>query len=428
MAFRPKEACSSPEIWGGIECTINRIHNAYSDQLSATGHYARSSDIEKMAGLGITALRYPLLWERHQPAKNIDIDWAWADMQLNSIRRQGITPIVGLLHHGSGPVFTDLSNPCFADDFAAYAAKVASRFPWIDNYTPINEPLTTARFSGLYGLWYPHKSDPLNFLTMLLNQVKGTVLAMKAIRRVNPKAMLIQTEDLAKVHSSPELAYQAEFENHRRWLGFDLLCGKVDSTHPLWYYLLTTGITAGQLTFFTDNPCPPNTMGLNYYVTSERYLDGEIDKYPAERQGGNGRHRYVDTEAVRVITPAGIGRLLCDTWERFGLPIAITEVHLNASPDEQIRWVTTIWDSALQAKARGVDIRAVTIWALLGSVDWDSLLTRHDGHYESGAFDSHDNELHLNQLGLFVRSLAMGDGVEDYALPVAEGWWAVSPR
>ncbi len=412
---------SRPEIWGGIECTINRIDDAYSDQLAATGHYARTSDIEQIAGLGIAALRYPLLWERHQSEKAGDIDWTWAETQLNRIRRKGIKPILGLLHHGSGPLFTDLVNPLFADDFAAYAGQVARRFPWIDHYTPVNEPLTTARFSGLYGLWYPHKSDPLNFLTMLLNQVKATVLAMKAIRRINREALLIQTEDLAKVHSHPDLAYQAAFENQRRWLGFDLLCGKVDKFHPLWDYLLFTGITAGQLQFFSDNPCPPDIMGLNYYITSERYLDAEIDKYPANRHGGNGRHRYVDTEAINVIQPVGIYRLLCEAWERFGLPIAVTEAHLNASPMEQIRWVAKIWESACQAKANGADIRAVTIWALLGSVDWDSLLTRKAGHYESGAFDSNNNQLQINQLGLFIQSLTTEYGVQTLAPPHMQG-------
>ena len=32
--------------------------------------------------------------------------------------------------------------------------------PHITNYTPVNEPLTTARFSGLYGAWYPHSPGP----------------------------------------------------------------------------------------------------------------------------------------------------------------------------------------------------------------------------------------------------------------------------
>ncbi|HTI92702.1 MAG TPA: family 1 glycosylhydrolase [Puia sp.] len=408
MSPRLKTPYYNPEIWGGIECTINRINGEYSDQLADTGHYSRHSDIDELARLGIRALRYPLLWERHQPEMDTIIDWSWAESQLDRIRRRGITPLIGLLHHGSGPSFTDLSNPHFPEHFAAYAGEVAARFPWIEYFTPINEPLTTARFSGLYGLWYPHRTDPLSFLTMLLNQVKGTVLAMKAIRRVNSEARLIQTEDLAKIHSSPELSYQADFENHRRWLTFDLLCGQVDQFHPLWDYLLFAGVTAEQLSFFTENPCPPDIMGLNYYVTSERYLDSDIAKYPADRHGGNGRHCYVDTEAARVIRPTGTYRLLWEAWERYGLPIAITEVHLNAGPDEQIRWVKNIWDNACWAKEMGVDIRAVTVWSLLGSVDWDSLLTRKDGHYESGPFDIFDNELHMNALGYFIQSIAAG--------------------
>jgi dTDP-4-dehydrorhamnose reductase len=39
---------------------------------------------------------------------------------------------------------------------------------------------------------------------------------MRAIRQVNPAAHLIQTEDLAKAHSTPALAYQARHENARR--------------------------------------------------------------------------------------------------------------------------------------------------------------------------------------------------------------------
>ena len=53
-------------------------------------------------------------------------------------------------------------------------------------YTPINEPLTTARFCGLYGLWYPHARDHQVFLRILVNQITAIRLAMRAIRQVNP--------------------------------------------------------------------------------------------------------------------------------------------------------------------------------------------------------------------------------------------------
>src|SRR5437868_211958 len=178
-----KQSTSYPEIWGGIECTIARIKDVYYDQLGMAGHYERNLDIRHFADLGIKAIRYPLLWERQQPGRGQEIDWSWADRQLYQLRSENITPIVGLLHHGSGPAFTDLSQPGFAADLASYAGQVAARYPWIDYYTPVNEPLTTARFSGLYGAWYPHGRDTPGFITMLLNQVKGVVYSMKAIRQ-----------------------------------------------------------------------------------------------------------------------------------------------------------------------------------------------------------------------------------------------------
>ena len=39
----------------------------------------------------------------------------------------------------------------------AVAVAVAERDPWVEGWTPINEPLTAARFSALYGLWYPRR-------------------------------------------------------------------------------------------------------------------------------------------------------------------------------------------------------------------------------------------------------------------------------
>src|SRR5215211_7891412 len=222
---------SSIDLWGGIECTINRIQNVYHDQLHYSKHYMRENDIDEIADLGIKTIRYPLLWEYHQPALGEEINWSWAERQLNTLRKKGITPIAGLLHHGSGPNYTSLLSDNFASGLADYASRVAAKFPWIEYYTPINEPLTTARFSGLYGLWYPHHKNDISFAKMLINQLKGVVLSMGAIRKINPDAKLVQTEDLGKTYSTPRLQFQANFENERRWLTFDLLCGRANADH-----------------------------------------------------------------------------------------------------------------------------------------------------------------------------------------------------
>lgn len=411
-----------PEVWGGIECTINRVDNKFRDQLQQSGHYTRAGDIERFAALGIRKLRYPVLWEHHQPFPDQPIDWNWTEQQLNVIRANGIIPIAGLLHHGSGPAFTHLGDKDFPELFAAYAAMVAEKFPWLEYYTPVNEPLTTARFSGLYGLWYPHHRDEKSFVRMMVNQGRATILAMQAIRRINPSAKLVQTEDLAKIHSTPLLAYQACFENERRWLTNDLLCGKLDSQHYFRKYFIDNGITEEELDFFIQNSCPPDIMGFNYYVTSERYLDERTENYPACMHGGNGIHTYVDTEAVRVIQPAGLKSLLKEAWDRYGLPMAITESHLSCSREEQLRWLGETWDACCRLKKQGIDIRAVTAWSLLGAFDWNSVLTCDNNYYEPGVFDLRNNLPRPTALAKQIHSLST-KGKFDHPLMASRGWW-----
>ena len=120
-----------------------------------------------------------------------------------------ITPIVGLVHHGSGPRYTDLLDSCFPEKLAEHARAVATRYPLLEYYTPVNEPSTTARFSALYGHWFPHKCDGLSFARALINQVRGVMLAMQEIRRINPNAKLVQTEDMGRIYSTPALSYVA---------------------------------------------------------------------------------------------------------------------------------------------------------------------------------------------------------------------------
>ncbi|MDB6057842.1 MAG: dTDP-4-dehydrorhamnose reductase, partial [Verrucomicrobiales bacterium] len=201
------------ELWGGIEATVNRVAEEFYDQVTISGHHARFDDIERIAATGIKALRYPALWEKHATEP---IDWQWTDERLNATRSFGIKPIAGLCHHGSGPKHTSLVDQSFVSGLAMHARNVAERFPWIEYYTPVNEPLTTARFSCLYGHWYPHAKDPLQFFRALFIEIAATREAMREIRKINPEAKLVQTEDMGKVYSTRSLAYQAEFENERR--------------------------------------------------------------------------------------------------------------------------------------------------------------------------------------------------------------------
>lgn len=417
------------QLWGGVECTVNRVGDRFFNQLERSGHWQRESDIELFVQLGLRTLRFPVLWELLAPNSLDEIDWSWTDARFARMRELGIRPIVGLLHHGSGPHYTSLLDPAFPEKFARYARAVAERYPWIDAYTPINEPLTTARFSALYGHWYPHRRDDLSFARALLAQCRATVLAMRAIRGVNPHAQLIQTEDFGKTFSTRLLRYQAEFENDRRWITWDLLSGMVDRAHRMRSYLRWAGIAENEIDIFQREPCAPDILGVNHYVTSERFLDENIAAHPAETWGGNGRHRYADVAAVRsdAAEVAGAKNLLTEIWERYGQTIAITEAHLGCTVDEQLRWFMEIWAAALRARAEGADIKAVTSWALLGSFDWNSLLIREDNYYEAGAFDVFDGDPRPTLLAEMIRELTAGREF-DHPFLSEPGWWRRESR
>ena len=413
-----------PALWGGLECTVNRVGDRYFDAVNRSGHDQRIEDLDLFAGLGLRALRYPVLWERIAPSGLGSADWSWPDARLSRMRGLGMEPVVGLTHHGNGPFSTNLLDPEFPEQFAAYARAVAERYPWVTRYLPVNEPLTTARFSGLYGHWYPHTQDSLSWAKILLNQCRAVVLAMQAIREVVPDAQLIQNEDIGTTYSTPALSYQAEFENERRWLTFDLLCGHVGDGHPMFQYLRWLGVATRELRFFEENPCVPDVLGIDYYVTSERYLDERVERYPASALGGNVRDRYADVEAVRVRPEGltGLAPLLREVWQRYGLPMAVTEVHLGAPVAERMRWFWEIWQAARQVRGEGVDIQAVTAWALLGNYDWDSLVTRIDGHYEAGVFEMRGSRPCPTPLSEMLRELA-ARGIVDNSVLDAPGWW-----
>jgi dTDP-4-dehydrorhamnose reductase len=404
-------------VWAGIECTVNRVGDRTFDQLVRSGHQHRLDDLDRIAGLGVRTLRYPVLWERQVAA-----GWAWTDLRLHRLRALGIAPIAGLVHHGSGPLDTSLVDDAFPARLAAYAEAVARRYPWIDAYTPVNEPLTTARFSGLYGHWYPHGKSDRTFVRALLIECRAVALAMAAIRRITPGARLVQTEDLAYVRASPALQYQADFENERRWLTFDLLAGRVDGRHPMRAWLRGVGATDAELDWFRRDPCVVDLVGLNYYVTSERYLDDDLRAWPPHTHGGNGRHAYADVEAVRAIGIAGAGELLRQAWARTGGELAITEVHLGCTREEQVRWLVEVWDAATEAAAGGVPVRAICPWALFGAYDWHCLVTRDEGRYEPGGFDVRGPWPRETALGAAIRELAHGRRPAHPAL-VGTPWW-----
>jgi len=411
------------EVWGGVEYTCNRVRDRYFDQMEFSGHAQRLSDYEQFAKLGLRTLRVGMLWERHERNPS----WHWQDQQMRCLQELGIRPIAGLVHHGSGPPHTSLHDPAFPEKLASYAGRFAERYPWVESYTPVNEPHTTARFSAMYGVWYPHTASRADYLRALLNQLKATVLSMQAIRRVRPDARLIQTEDVGNISGTKELQATLDLLKLRRWLSFDLLCGRVDRHHALFAYMRAEGISEAEIHWFAEHTCPPDVLGINYYVTSDRFLDHRMDLYPGRHKSAEGE--FIDVEAARVAHEAvpGVGSLLREAWDRYSIPVAITEVHLGSTVDDQIRWLVEFWQAAMQARSEGINCPALTVWALIGSFYWNELVTQENGHYEPGAFDVRSGSPQPTELAEVLSQIAAGQRPHHPALR-QQGWWRQQSR
>src|SRR5690606_14754424 len=96
---------------------------------------------------------------------------------------------------------------------------------------------------------------------------------------------------------------------------------------------------------------------------------------------------------VKINEETGLKILLKEAWERFKKPIAITEVHLHCHREDQVKWFREVYEICKKEIRNGMDIKAITSWALLGSYGWNKLLTEPGGEYEPGAFDVRSGKL-----------------------------------
>jgi dTDP-4-dehydrorhamnose reductase len=427
----------APEVWAGFESARVRVRRSTVDQLRLTGHTGRPDDIDLLSWLGVTAVRYPVAWDRVAPRGLAVADWSWTDARLAALAERSVEPLAGLLHHGGGPRGMSILHPHFPAALATFARAVANRYPWIQTYIPINEPLTTARFAGLYGLWHPHARSDIVFGRLVLAQCLAIRAAADAIRSVRGDVTIIVSEDVGRTFSTPRLASTADSANERRWLSWDLLGGRVDEAHPMWPLLASSPAAVRDLHSLIERPSPPDVLGIDHYVTSDRYLDERVDTFPEAVRPQSYQPRYVDVDAVRVAGLPGdsLARAIDDTWDRFGRPVALTEVSLAGSAHDQVAWWSDAWTAACVARARGIDVRAVTAWAVVGATDWDSLLCRSAGRYEPGLFDIRDRPPTPRPVAHAVRAAALAASsartMRSQRSPLPghpEGWWRRADR
>ncbi|HYC54119.1 MAG TPA: family 1 glycosylhydrolase [Candidatus Binatia bacterium] len=355
----------------GIECSYPTIAggSVRRDQLAECGHYERlPQDVALVRDLGLKVLRYGLpYYSIHRAAGSYD--WSFADEAMAEIRRQGITPILDLLHFGVPDWLGDFQNPELPLHFGDYAGAVAQRYPWVRFYTPVNEIYVTARASALDGIWNEGMKSDRAFVTAIKHAVAASILATHAIALRRPDAVIVQSESAEYTHDGQAAVSPAVvMRNKLRFLALDLLFARSPDADVI-LYAMDNGLTRQEYDWFMRGEPPGyQVMGSDYYGRNERIClpDGT----------------YVGADDV-----LGWYQIVKEYYERYRKPVMHTETNVFDA-QQAPAWLWKQWINVLRMRRDGVPVLGFTWYSLIDQIDWDIGLAEERGHVnECGLFD-----------------------------------------
>ncbi|GAA4144540.1 family 1 glycosylhydrolase [Leifsonia shinshuensis] len=348
----------------GIEdtCVYPPEHFAMADldEYDLTEHTEHwRDDLRAVRDLGATVVRYGVNWPLVHTAPGV-FDWTMLDERLHYAATElGLTVIADLVHYGT-PTWLRAS---FADEryprtVAEFAGAFAARYRGIvDHVTPLNEPLTTASFCGLRGVWPPSLTGWDGWTAVTLGVVEGMAETIRAVRAANPDATIVHVEASSLYRSDdPGLAAHAALLEAVGMLPTDLLLGRVDPSHPLHAWLLGHGAAPDRLERLTAAPPAVDLLGVNYYPDlSPRTLVQRSDEVAQVAT-----NRWSD----------GLADSLRAFSARYGLPMLITETSIEGDDGLRSAWLDDSVRSIAGLRAEGLDIRGYTWWPVFDFVDW----------------------------------------------------------
>jgi beta-glucosidase len=341
----------------GIEDTFvpqESVGRRRLDEYELTQHYHQwKDDLTRAADAGADVIRWGIPWYLLEPAPG-DLRWEWTDEVVAHLDRLGLRCVVDLMHYGT-PLWLDnqFLNHRYPDAVADYAAAVAERYRGsLDSWTPLNEPVVNAVFCGEQGTWPPYLRGDDGFVKVLTQLARGMVLTQRRIAEIQPEAVFVHVDAGFRWTGQWPPGTREHLEE-RRFLGLDLILGRVRPGHAMHGYLTEHGVTQAELTWFTDHAVTPHVIGVNYYpgfTTAHRDAAGEVT--PAEAGTG------------------GLVDLLTCYAARYEQPLFLTETSRGGSVTERLDWLEQSVETVGRLRAEGMPLIGYTWFPFFALVDW----------------------------------------------------------
>jgi beta-glucosidase/6-phospho-beta-glucosidase/beta-galactosidase/glycosyltransferase involved in cell wall biosynthesis len=351
--------------WGvGIECST--LPHLGVDQFAWTQHDREwLEDFKRAADSGARYLRYSVPWHWVEPERG-RYSWTLADRRIEAIQELGLEPMLDVMHFGT-PLWLRqaVGDVEFPEALENLTARIVERYrSQVRTWCPINEPLVCALFAGDFGFWPPYARSWRGYMPVLSRIAQATSRSIRAIRRAHPEATVLLC-DTAETYQTKfeQLHSEVALRNNRRFVLMDLVTGRIDHHHPLFDWLTAYGFSELDLDWLRQNPQTPDALGLDYYPHGDWQLDMD-----------NGRLRQ-----RRADVPAGLKGVARDYYDRYGLPMIVTETSIEGRPINREVWLDQLLEDARALRERGIPLNGLVWWPLIDHVDWDGAMTHRVG-------------------------------------------------
>ena len=316
-----EDACNPENYITGDACSS---YNQYKE------------DIKLLRELGLNSYRFSIEWSRIEPEKGkfSEEGIQYYKNLVKELRENDIEPFVTCFHW-TIPIWLEEEGGLVSKNMPEYFGRYVEYL--VDNlgddvkyWTTINEPVVVSFASYMLGDWPPQKRNPILFYKAINNLVEMHQEGYSAIKEFNSELQVSIAKQNAYVESYNENPINKLIANVGRYFWF--------------------------LDRVKDNL---DYIGLNYYFHRKVGIFGIKD--PEELLSDMGW--WMDPDSIYYP--------IKELWERYRLPIYITENGLADREDKDREW----WlDETVEALKRsldeGVDLRGYMHWSLLDNFEW----------------------------------------------------------
>ncbi len=323
---------------------------------TASDHYHRyAEDIALFAELGLKAYRFSIAWTRIIPDGDGDVNpegVAFYHRLIDELIKHGIEPLVTMYHFDLPDALDEKggwNNRHTIDAFERYAEVLFTEYgDKVKYWLTINEQNMMILHGVAVGSLGRSGGDKKVMYQQNHHMALAQARAMALCHRVLPEAKIGPAPNIVSVY--PESCNPADViaaDDHdavRNLLYLDLAVR--GTCHPVaWAYLVEKGyepeILDGDLEILAAGK--PDFLGFNYYntqtVAAPRGDGTDVQARAGDQQvvkGEEGVYRPADNTHLPVnsfgwgIDPQGLRTTLRRIWDRYRLPLVITENGLGA--------------------------------------------------------------------------------------------------